>query len=787
MGSLRHESRHLLYPPQQRNSPVPSSTAIMTSPISVLAAQLKNSTSSSPSAGCKEPNNESMDSGVAGLRDGLTTPHGGSPTSATSSSSSSSHVLLNHHHAQQQQSALATTPSSTLLLPPVHDDGLQYIVDRSKNTTYLKGRFLGKGGFARVHELTDLTTGHVYAGKIIPKSRITKPHHKEKIAREIELHRNLVHLNVVRFYHCFEDSENVYIILENCSKKSLVHVMKHRKTLTEPEVRFYLRQLADGLRYVHGARIVHRDLKLGNMFLSENMTVKIGDFGLAARLHAETKVTICGTPNYIAPEVLSRQGHGYEADLWAMGCIMYAMLVGQPPFETSTLAETYSRIAHNMYVIPQWVSRPARSLIRQLLAPDPAHRPTLDQVLKHDFFTSGFMPVSLPPSCCSKAPTFASNDSGIKSDGDSTNENTSPLAPHHLRVPSSFQGNRSRPESVKVPSNGNNQSQKDQRVARSHSLKETPACRKEKKEAQQQQQQQTQQQQQQHRGLPGSLKQKITNVLCPDRTTDDHNNKEPSGRVGPPPPPTSAAPAVQQQQQQQPSLYTALDSCLYHAAQVPSNPCPVPCNPLFISKWIDYSNKYGFGFQLSDRAVGVLFNDSTRISYSGDRNRLDFQDATGKTSSYSLNALPSYLMERLTLLRYFAQYMDENLTEGGDSQQQQEQASTTPSTSPVHRRRSFVHMKRWVRTPKAIIMQLDNNTLQINFFKDHTKIVLSADTTSTSAVTQYWVTYINSDRLSATYRLVDISQLGCESTLRERLVFALTVLREFAELDGDKI
>ena len=95
--------------------------------------------------------------------------------------------------------------------------------------------------------------------------------------------------------------------------------------------------------------------------------------------------------------------------------------------------------------------------------------------------------------------------------------------------------------------------------------------------------------------------------------------------------------------------------------------------------------------------------------------RLDFQDATGKTSSYTLNALPSYLMERLTLLRYFAQYMDENLTEGGDSQQQQEQAST-PSTSPVHRRRSFVHMKRWVRTPKAIIMQLDTNTLQVNIF-----------------------------------------------------------------------
>lgn len=82
---------------------------------------------------------------------------------------------------------------------------------------------------------------------------------------------------------------NIFLLFHDTTQ-SLVHVMKHRKTLTEPEVRFYLRQLADGLRYVHNARIVHRDLKLGNMFLSENMTVKIGDFGLAARLHAESKV-----------------------------------------------------------------------------------------------------------------------------------------------------------------------------------------------------------------------------------------------------------------------------------------------------------------------------------------------------------------------------------------------------------------------------------------------------------------------------------------------------------------
>ena len=216
-----------------------------------------------------------------------------------------------------------------------------------------------------------------FPGKIIHKSRISKPHHKEKISREIELHASLSHRNVVQFFKHFEDSDNIYIMLENCTLKSLVHVQKARVTVTEPEMRYYMAQLCDGVAYIHQQHIIHRDLKLGNLFLTASMAVKIGDFGLATRLGQEKKGTICGTPNYISPEVLNKEGHGFPADVWALGCCMYALLVGAPPFETSTLKETYSRIAENHYTIPDSLSKGAYHLIKKLLHPNPKQRPSV--------------------------------------------------------------------------------------------------------------------------------------------------------------------------------------------------------------------------------------------------------------------------------------------------------------------------------------------------------------------------------------------------------------------------
>lgn len=94
-----------------------------------------------------------------------------------------------------------------------------------------------------------------------------------------------------------------------------------------------------GVAYLHDNLIIHRDLKLGNVFLDKHMVCKIGDFGLATKLKDkdERKDTVCGTPNYIAPEMLHRQKHSFEVDIWALGCILYTLLVGQPPFETTSL------------------------------------------------------------------------------------------------------------------------------------------------------------------------------------------------------------------------------------------------------------------------------------------------------------------------------------------------------------------------------------------------------------------------------------------------------------------
>ncbi len=138
------------------------------------------------------------------------------------------------------------------------------------------------------------------------------------------------HPFIVEFHRAFTFGESTYIVLELCPNGSMMDMVRKRKYLTESEVRRYTIQMCGAIKYMHHKNVLHRDLKMGNIFLDEQMNIKIGDFGLAALLVSGAEYgnnrrrTLCGTPNYIAPEVLEKgqKGHNFKVDIWSLGIIM---------------------------------------------------------------------------------------------------------------------------------------------------------------------------------------------------------------------------------------------------------------------------------------------------------------------------------------------------------------------------------------------------------------------------------------------------------------------------------
>ncbi|RPA90121.1 Pkinase-domain-containing protein [Choiromyces venosus 120613-1] len=290
----------------------------------------------------------------------------------------------------------------------------QVLQDTRGRAEYDRGRQLGEGGFARCF-LVQNKEGELFAAKTVAKKSLQNQRMKAKFFGEIQVHKTMIHPNVVKFIECFEDNDNIYMILELCPNKSLMDMLRARKRFTEPETRFFLLQLLGALKYMHGKKVIHRDLKLGNIFLDADMNIKIGDFGLAALLVNENdrKRTICGTPNYIAPEVLfgsgkEGQGHSFEVDLWGVGVIMYAMLVGKPPFQAGDVNIIYQKIRHNTFSWPEEVpvSSAAKHLVHSILNHDPDARPTLDDIADHYFFKSGFFPRLIPISAGKQPPVW---------------------------------------------------------------------------------------------------------------------------------------------------------------------------------------------------------------------------------------------------------------------------------------------------------------------------------------------------------------------------------------------
>ena len=214
---------------------------------------------------------------------------------------------------------------------------------------------MGKGGFASCFKVIKVSAEkEIYACKVISKESLKPFNRKEKLELEITLQKELNHKNIVKLEHFFEDNTKVYILLEFCPHQSLHDFIKRREYLSELEARYFMLQLIQGVQYMQNKSVLHRDLKLGNVFMGNDMQLKIGDFGLAVKLQRnERRKSFCGTPNYMAPEVVLNNhkvggGHGQEyglgVDVWALGLFMFNFIEGKNPFHNGDITRTYNRI-----------------------------------------------------------------------------------------------------------------------------------------------------------------------------------------------------------------------------------------------------------------------------------------------------------------------------------------------------------------------------------------------------------------------------------------------------------
>ncbi|KAI4311301.1 hypothetical protein MLD38_036206 [Melastoma candidum] len=259
---------------------------------------------------------------------------------------------------------------------------------------YRLGRLLGRGSFAKVYEAASVKEGNAVAIKIIDKTKPITAVMEPQILREVAVMRKLHHHpNILKIHEVLATKSKICLVMELATGGELFSKVTRRGRLPEGNARRYFQQLVAALRFCHQNGVAHRDVKPQNLLLGNDGTLKVSDFGLSAlpeQLQDGLLHTACGTPAYTAPEVVCRRrGNGYDgtkADAWSCGVILYVLLAGYLPFEENNLLAMYKRIHRRDYVFPEWMSKPARSLIHQLLDPDPNTRMKLDDVMKTSWF-----------------------------------------------------------------------------------------------------------------------------------------------------------------------------------------------------------------------------------------------------------------------------------------------------------------------------------------------------------------------------------------------------------------
>ncbi|KAM3878063.1 aurora kinase A [Diretmus argenteus] len=247
------------------------------------------------------------------------------------------------------------------------------------------GRPLGKGKFGNVYLARERQTMFILALKVLFKKQLEKAGVEHQLRREVEIQSHLRHPNILRLYGYFHDSSRVYLILEFAPKGELYSELQRCGSFNEERSATYVMELADALNYCHSKNVIHRDIKPENLLLGANGELKIADFGWSVHTPSSRRSTLCGTLDYLPPEMIEGRTHDEKVDLWSLGVLCYEFLVGRPPFETKTNEETYRKISRVEYSYPDRanVSAGARDLIGRLLKHNPMQRLPITGVLAH--------------------------------------------------------------------------------------------------------------------------------------------------------------------------------------------------------------------------------------------------------------------------------------------------------------------------------------------------------------------------------------------------------------------
>lgn len=245
------------------------------------------------------------------------------------------------------------------------------------------GRPLGKGKFGNVYLAREKQSKFILALKVLFKSQLEKANVEHQLRREVEIQSHLRHPNILRLYGYFHDATRVYLILDYAPRGELFRELQRCTRFDDQRTATYITELADALLYCHAKKVIHRDIKPENLLLGANGELKIADFGWSVHAPSSRRTTLCGTLDYLPPEMIEGRMHDEKVDLWSLGVLCYEFLVGKPPFETDTHQETYRRISKVEFHFPPHVSEGARDLVCKLLKHNPDHRLPLKDVLEH--------------------------------------------------------------------------------------------------------------------------------------------------------------------------------------------------------------------------------------------------------------------------------------------------------------------------------------------------------------------------------------------------------------------